>query len=111
MTTFSSPSVAISQLAQEVLNGLSDRPKHLPPKLFYDSAGSELFEQITELPEYYVTRVERTIFKTYADAILCQAGPNLALVELGAGSASKTRILIDSLCRRQLLLSFYPIHL
>ena|SRR5437764_14735525 len=95
-------SVAISPLAQEVQKGMSKTPKRLPPKLFYDSVGSALFEQITELPEYYVTRVERAIFETHAEEIIRQAGNNLALVELGAGSANKTRTLIHALCRSQI---------
>lgn len=96
-------------IAEEVLSGLSAPRKHLPPKLFYDARGSQLFEQITELPEYYLTRTERAILQESAADIASQAGPNLTLVEMGAGSASKTRVLIEAILRRQLRLAFYPV--
>ena len=91
------------------MRGLSARPRRLPPKLFYDAAGSHLFELITETPEYYPTRTERGILKKYAGEIIRQAGNNLTLVELGAGSASKTQVLIEALLRRQLRADFYPV--
>lgn len=103
------PATLLTQLAEEVLGGLSASPKKLPPKLFYDAEGSRLFEQITELPEYYLTRTERAIFQEYATEILEQAGTNLTLIEFGAGSASKTRILVEALARRQLCVGFYPV--
>ncbi|HKE31931.1 MAG TPA: L-histidine N(alpha)-methyltransferase [Candidatus Angelobacter sp.] len=109
MITSKIPAVIFSPLAEEVLEGLSASPKRLPPKLFYDSRGSRLFEQITELPEYYLTRTERAIFQEYAGEIVQQAGSNLTLIELGAGSASKTRILVEALARRQLQVGFYPV--
>jgi dimethylhistidine N-methyltransferase len=109
MTAFKSPAVLVSPIAAEVLSGLSARPRRLPPKLFYDAAGSHLFEQITETPEYYPTRTERAILKKYAGEIIGQAGNNLTLVELGAGSASKTQVLIEALLRRQLRADFYPV--
>jgi len=96
-------------IALEVLHGLTATPKHLPAKLFYDEAGSQLFEQITELPEYYLTRTERSILEQYAGEILQQAGPSLTLVELGAGTATKTSILIEELLLRQSRALFYPI--
>ena len=89
--------------------GLSASPKHLPSWLFYDEAGSALFEQITELPEYYLTRTERTIFDSYAGEILQAAGTSLTMVELGAGTASKTSVLIEELMQRQARSLFYPI--
>ncbi|HEY4930711.1 MAG TPA: L-histidine N(alpha)-methyltransferase [Terriglobales bacterium] len=95
--------------ASAVREGLSATPKWLPAKLFYDAAGSELFEQITELPEYYLTRTERAIFESYAPEILQAAGQSLTLVELGAGTAAKTCILIEELLRRQPRALFYPI--
>jgi len=95
-------------IAENVADGLSGQPKRLPPKLFYDAEGSRLFEQITETPEYYPTRTERCIFRQFAAEIASQAGSNLTLVELGAGSATKTRLLIEALLRRQLRLDFYP---
>jgi len=109
MITSKTSAVIFSPLAEEVLEGLSDSPKRLPPKLFYDSRGSRLFEQITELPEYYLTRTERAIFQEYAGEIVQQAGSNLTVIELGAGSASKTRILVEALARRQLQVGFYPV--
>ena len=96
-------------MALEVRQGLSVSPKCLPSKLFYDAIGSELFEQITQLPEYYLTRTERLIFETHAGEILQQAGSSLTMIELGAGTASKTRILIEELMRRQTRALFYPI--
>ena len=109
MTAIKSPAVLVSPIAEEVLRGLSARPRRLPPKLFYDAAGSHLFEQITETPEYYPTRTERGILKKYAGEIIRHAGTNLTLVELGAGSASKTQVLIEALLRRQLRADFYPV--
>jgi len=101
--------VASDATALAVREGLSASPKHLPAWLFYDEAGSALFEQITELPEYYLTRTERGIFESYAGEILQAAGPSLTLVELGAGTASKTSILIEELLQRQARALFYPI--
>ena len=109
MTAIKNPAVLVSPIAEEVLRGLSACPRRLPPKLFYDAAGSHLFEQITETPEYYPTRTERGILKKYAGEIIRQAGNNLTLVELGAGSASKTQVLIEALLRRQLRADFYPV--
>ncbi len=77
--------------------------------MFYDAEGSRLFEQITETPEYYPTRIERGILQEYAAGIIFQAGANLTMVELGAGSASKTRVLLEALLRRQLRAEFYPV--
>jgi len=96
-------------MAREVRDGLSATPKRLPCKLLYDDVGSELFEQITELPEYYLTRTERAIFEDYASEMIEAAGPSLTLVELGAGTANKTRILIEELLQRQARALFYPI--
>jgi L-histidine N-alpha-methyltransferase len=109
MTAFKGPAVLASPIAEEVREGLNAHPKRLPPKLFYDAEGSRLFEQITETPEYYPTRTERGILEQYAPAIVAEAGANLTLVEMGAGSASKTRVLITALLRRQLGLAFYPV--
>jgi len=109
MTAFKGPAFLASPIAEVVREGLSAHPKHLPPKLFYDAQGSRLFELITETPEYYPTRTERGILEQNAPAIVTQAGANLTLVEMGAGSASKTRVLIAALLRRQLRLAFYPV--
>ena len=96
-------------IALDVRQGLTASPKYLPSKLFYDEAGSQLFEQITELPEYYLSRTERSILEQYAGEILANAGPSLTLVELGAGTAAKTCILIEELLLRQSRALFYPI--
>ncbi|HUN90054.1 MAG TPA: L-histidine N(alpha)-methyltransferase [Terriglobales bacterium] len=98
-----------SPIASEVYEGLTRRPKSLPPKLFYDAKGSELFERITELPEYYLTRTERAILCRCAADMIAAAGANLSLIELGAGTASKTRLLIRAALDRQSKLGFYPI--
>jgi hypothetical protein len=87
--------------ANDVVAGLGSYPKSLPPWLFYDARGSSLFEEITCLPEYYLTRTEHEILENHAPAILDCAGSNLALIELGAGTAEKTRTLISVLLRRQ----------
>ncbi|MGW6903339.1 L-histidine N(alpha)-methyltransferase [Streptomyces sp. NPDC054940] len=83
-------------LRADVLKGLTSTPKTLPPKWFYDAKGSELFEQITELPEYYPTRAEREILVDRAGEIAAASGAR-TLVELGSGSSEKTRYLIDAL--------------
>ena len=101
--------LATDAVALAVREGLSATPKRLPSWLLYDEIGSELFEQITELPEYYLTRTERSILEMYAGDILQRAGPSLTLVELGAGTATKTCILIEALLQRQSRALFYPI--
>ncbi|MET9832622.1 L-histidine N(alpha)-methyltransferase [Streptomyces sp. NPDC006385] len=83
-------------LRADVLKGLTSTPKTLPPKWFYDAKGSELFEQITELPEYYPTRAEREILVDRAGEIAAATGAR-TLVELGSGSSEKTRYVIDAL--------------
>jgi L-histidine Nalpha-methyltransferase len=81
-----------------VRNGLSAPTKHLPSWLFYDDAGSRLFERITKLPEYYLTRTEREILAANAQEIIALAAENarLRITELGAGSADKTRLLLEA---------------
>ncbi|PBC59784.1 dimethylhistidine N-methyltransferase [Streptomyces sp. Tue6028] len=83
-------------LRADVLHGLTGTPKTLPPKWFYDAHGSELFEKITELPEYYPTRAEREILLARAGEIALASGAR-TLVELGSGSSEKTRHLLDAL--------------
>ncbi|MEU6218954.1 L-histidine N(alpha)-methyltransferase [Streptomyces sp. NPDC047022] len=83
-------------LRADVLHGLSTAPKTLPPKWFYDARGSDLFEKITELPEYYPTRAEREILIARAGEIAAATGAR-TLVELGSGSSEKTRHLLDAL--------------
>ena len=109
MTAANKPAVLLSPIAEEVLHGLGARRRQLPPKLFYDKEGSRLFDQITETAEYYPTRTERAILREYARDMVRHAGNNLTLVELGAGSASKTQILIQALLGRQLRADFYPV--
>ncbi len=108
---------ACTPMGAEVLRGLSARPRSLSPWLFYDEKGSELFEQITELDEYYVTRTERAIFAEQADSILAAAAaptPNglqrdLSLIELGAGTATKTGLLLSAAARRQARVPYHAI--
>ncbi|WP_281153980.1 L-histidine N(alpha)-methyltransferase [Streptomyces sp. HYC2] len=92
-------------LRADVQNGLTSDPKTLPPKWFYDARGSELFEQITELPEYYPTCAEREILAGRS-AEIAAALPARTLVELGSGSSEKTRHLIDALPR---LHTYFPV--
>lgn len=86
-------------LAEDVLDGLTRPFKELPPKHFYDRRGCELFDRITELPEYYPTRAERAILESQATAIVTRTGA-AELVELGSGSATKTRVLLDAMWSR-----------
>jgi len=84
-------------LASEVLAGLARRPRSIPPKFFYDHQGSQLFDAITETPEYYPTRTEVGILKTNAKAIAETVGRGSLLVEPGGGSCAKVRILLEGL--------------
>ena len=105
------PALASSPIAVEVLNGLTEHPKKLSPWLFYDEAGSRLFEEITELPEYYVTRTERAILAAHADQIVSAAagGRDLSIIELGAGTATKTGLLLNAAVRLQGSVTYHPI--
>jgi L-histidine N-alpha-methyltransferase len=104
-------------VAREARTGLSATPKTLSPWLFYDEAGSHLFEEITQLPEYYLTRTERGIFAAHAEEILREAaashGPHppgkLTLIELGAGTATKTGILLAAAVRQQGSVVYQPV--
>ncbi|AOW91865.1 dimethylhistidine N-methyltransferase [Rhodococcus sp. WMMA185] len=82
-------------LRKDAEAGLTSSPKWLPPKYFYDARGSELYEQITVLPEYYPTRTERELLRRFARDIAAAASPEI-LVELGSGSSEKTRLLLDA---------------
>ena len=95
-------------LANDVLDGLTRPFKELPPKHFYDARGSELFEQICELPEYYPTRTEREILEQRAGEIIEHTGAG-ELVELGSGSADKARILLDAMSRAGTLHRYVPL--
>jgi len=100
-------------LVWEVQRGLLRRPRSLPPWMFYDARGSRIFERITQLPEYYPTRTERNILASYCDAIIAAACPDkseaVRLVELGAGTASKTSILLDAAARSQGEVLYAPV--
>jgi len=84
------------QMVRDVRNGLTSSPKQLSPKYFYDTRGSELFEEITQLPEYYLTRAERSLLEQRIGEIIKAVRP-CSLVELGAGSATKTHIILDEM--------------
>ena len=86
----------IRALIREVVEGLSQPHKTVSSKYFYDERGSQLFEEITRLPEYYLTRAERALLHQVAGTLIASVGP-ASLVELGAGSARKTRILLDAM--------------
>jgi L-histidine Nalpha-methyltransferase len=94
-------------LAEDVLDGLTRPFKELPPKHFYDAHGCALFDRITELPEYYPTRAERAILQEQAAAIVDATGV-AELVELGSGTAAKTRVLLDAMARAQTLRRYVP---
>jgi L-histidine Nalpha-methyltransferase len=96
-------------VAAAVREGLLRPRKRLPAWLLYDRRGSELFERITELPDYYLTRTERAILAAHAPEMIDAAGPPLAVVELGAGTASKTGLLLKSLLARQARASYRPV--
>jgi dimethylhistidine N-methyltransferase len=123
MSTFAIELTTDQAVATAAHIGLTSTPKTLPPWLFYDEAGSQLFEQITTLPEYYLTRTERALFAVHADEIFHTLGcpmsgcpsPDvglltpLSIVELGAGTASKTGIVLRALTRLQPHVLYQPI--
>jgi L-histidine N-alpha-methyltransferase len=98
-----------ARMAHDVRLGLTAHPKELPPKYYYDERGSQLFEQITELPEYYPTRAERSILTQRSAEIVAAAGEPGTLVELGSGSASKTRHLLDAMRNADCLDTYVPV--
>jgi dimethylhistidine N-methyltransferase len=99
----------VATFAEDVRSSLGARPRSLSPKYFYDDLGSALFEAITRLPEYYLTRIERDLLATYGREIVAGFEGPLELVELGSGSAQKTRLLIDAILERQGRLTYHPI--
>ena len=101
------PDAMVRSLEADVRAGLSATPKTLPPKWFYDDRGSELFDEITRLPEYYPTRAERNILRDRADAIAKATGAD-TLVELGSGTSDKTRLLLDAFADAGTLRRFVP---
>jgi L-histidine Nalpha-methyltransferase len=103
------PGRAASTFAEDVRLGLTSSPKFLYPKYFYDELGSRLFEAITALPEYYPTRSEAEILRTYAGEIAAALGGRVWLVELGSGDGQKTRLLIEALLARQGRLEYVPV--
>lgn len=98
---------AADALRRDVRDGLTQTPKSLPPKWFYDSVGSDLFDQITRLPEYYPTRAEAEILRARAAEIAAASGAD-TLVELGSGTSEKTRTLLDALRDGGSLQRFIP---
>jgi L-histidine Nalpha-methyltransferase len=98
----------LSGIAADVRMGLSAPFKELPPKYFYDERGSQLFERITELPEYYPTRAERAILEARAREIVDTAGTSM-LIELGSGSAAKTRCLFEAMRDTDALEAYVPV--
>lgn len=102
-----SPDELRRDLRRDVRAGLTSVPKELAPKYFYDERGSELFDRITRLPEYYLTRAERAILEARADEIAAVSAAD-TLVELGSGTAEKTRLLIDACVAGGHLRRFVP---
>jgi dimethylhistidine N-methyltransferase len=131
MTTFPLPAISSQiehRVASAVRDGLTARPKRLPPWVFYDEAGSRLFDEITERPEYYLTRTERGILAAHADRIIALAAQepqasaqhsrgksagnkpaHLRITELGAGSADKTRLLLAAAVAGQGAVLYEPV--
>jgi L-histidine Nalpha-methyltransferase len=99
----------VSEIVGDVFEGLTRTPKSLPPRLFYDAAGSALFEEITRLPEYYPTRTESALLQQYAGEIAGRVGANVNVIELGAGTAAKTGTILKALSQRQLRVNYYPV--
>ncbi|NEM05750.1 L-histidine N(alpha)-methyltransferase [Geodermatophilus normandii] len=107
LTRHLAPDAARAALRADALAGLTATPKSLPPRWFYDARGSELFDEITRLPEYYPTRAERAVLEAHADEMARASGAEV-LVELGSGTSEKTRLLLDALTRAGTLRRFVP---
>ena len=107
LSNYLAADAAATALRRDVCDGLAQNPKSLPPKWFYDSVGSDLFDQITRLPEYYPTRAEAEILRSRAVDIAAASGAD-TLVELGSGTSEKTRILLDALREGGALRRFIP---
>ena len=103
--------IAIAAIEREAVHGLSAKRKRLPPWLLYDERGSLLFEQITSLPEYYLTRKEREILTCCAADVVRKAGNDhtLTIIELGAGTAAKTALLLEAVAKYQEVVHYRPI--
>lgn len=105
-------SIRRTELIREVRKGLQSRPRSLRPWMLYDERGSELFERITSLPEYYPTRTERSILEAHADSVVaavCSGTKALRIIELGAGTASKTRLFLAAVARRKIDVIYMPL--
>jgi L-histidine N-alpha-methyltransferase len=107
LTNHLAPDEAAAALRADALAGLTATPKSLPPRWFYDARGSELFDEITRLPEYYPTRAERAILAASAGDIAAASGADV-LVELGSGTSEKTRLLLTALREAGTLRRFVP---
>jgi L-histidine Nalpha-methyltransferase len=103
------PGGPLSGMAADVRAGLTKPFKELSPRYFYDERGSELFERITQLPEYYPTRAERAILERSAPEVVAAAGEPATLIELGSGSAAKTRVLLDAMRDAGCLRGYAPV--
>lgn len=116
MTAAKEPSISVlldadwasSSLVEDVRRGLSEHPRTLPPKWLYDDRGSELFDEITRLPEYYPFHAERSILEKHAGEIVTASGAT-TLVELGSGTSEKTRLLLDAFTAAGQLTRFAPV--
>ena len=100
-----------SEFALAVLDGLKQRPAHIPSKYFYDALGSALFDRICELPEYYPTRTELSILVEHAPQIAALMGRHVEVIEFGAGSMTKVRVLLDAFAAADGPLCYLPIDL
>ena len=108
LVSAAAPTTAEIDAGSDAVSGLTQNPKSLPPKYFYDDRGSKLFELICQLPEYYLTRTETAILQGCAGAIARLTGP-CEIVELGSGSSTKTRILLDACSQLEYPLHYLPI--
>ncbi len=106
---FRAPSATPADFADDVRNGLTASPKSLPPRWFYDALGSSLFDAICFLPEYYVMRAEAEILTAHKREIARAFGANVRLVELGSGTARKTRILLDEMADEMTPAEYVPV--
>ena len=99
----------LTPFASDILDGLTARPKKLSPRYFYDDLGSALFEAITLLPEYGLTRADERLLHNHADDIAAFASRVRTVAELGSGSGKKTRRILEAMCRRHAVLRYRPI--
>src|SRR5689334_23614969 len=112
MSRNSSEATEVNQFAADVLQGLSDSPKHLSSKYFYDDEGSRLFQEIMQLPEYYLTGCELEIFEQQAGDIFksfANGSNAFDLIELGAGDGTKTAVLVSHFLKRDADITYSPI--